>query len=420
MAREVPAVALWLPRSVGERGTARPEVTGSWLAALCCLRRPVGTVADDIAPAHIRVLTDVAQVRDAADTWTDLTSQSCSVTSSAWILAWLEAYGDRYHPTVVTAVTTRTTEAVFPLVRSRRHPWWLEAMGERELFEPTDGIATTRAAIAPVVAELARRRIPLRFRRLPTDSPLLQHLHDAFGRKAIILALPSGGTPTITLDQAWHEPESRFSSRRQQDFRAARRRAHELGAVEFAVVQPTAVTAPSLFDEFVALEDSGWKGREGTALACQPEMRKFYRRYCELASREGTLRLGVLRIGGQIAAMQIAAEYDRGFYLLKIAFDEQFARCSPGTLLMLHTTKWAADRGNRSYEFLGAEEPWTAVWTTDLRPCVQVHVYPISPWSIAAAGETIVRAARRAARAEGRARLRRGLIDHVLPGRLRK
>jgi CelD/BcsL family acetyltransferase involved in cellulose biosynthesis len=83
-----------------------------------------------------------------------------------------------------------------------------------------------------------------------------------------------------------------------------------------------------------------------------------------------------MRIGGRAAAMQIAAEFGGRLWLLKIGYDEEFSRCSPGTLLMLETLRYAAVRGLSAYEFLGTEEPWTRVWTQKAHPCLSVRIYP--------------------------------------------
>jgi CelD/BcsL family acetyltransferase involved in cellulose biosynthesis len=81
--------------------------------------------------------------------------------------------------------------------------------------------------------------------------------------------------------------------------------------------------------------------------------------------------------------MQIAIECDDRFWLLKIGHDDKFAKCSPGTLLMLHSVKYAAVRGLKSYEFLGIAEPWTRAWTESLRRCVTLRAYPLSIGGIA-------------------------------------
>jgi CelD/BcsL family acetyltransferase involved in cellulose biosynthesis len=74
--------------------------------------------------------------------------------------------------------------------------------------------------------------------------------------------------------------------------------------------------------------------------------------------------------------MQFAVESDRRFWLLKIGYNHKFARCSPGTLLMNESIRYAAQSGLRSYEFLGAEEPWISAWTPLTHRCVSVRAYP--------------------------------------------
>ena len=126
----------------------------------------------------------------------------------------------------------------------------------------------------------------------------------------------------------------------------------------------------------IVLEAAGWKGRTGSALLSDPHRRQFYEKYATIASEKGILRLSFMRIGGEVAATQIAVESGGRFWLLKVGYDEKFARCSPGHLLMVQTLRYAAERGLRTFEFLGSAEPWTQVWTTDVRPCVSVWAYP--------------------------------------------
>jgi CelD/BcsL family acetyltransferase involved in cellulose biosynthesis len=182
--------------------------------------------------------------------------------------------------------------------------------------------------------------------------------------------------PYIELDESWADPESRFSSRRRSDFRRARRRAEALGEVTIEVVAPGPDEALALFEEAVAVEGAGWKGEEGTAIAHNERKRTFYREWVAAAAGEGIVRMCFLRIDGRAAAMQLAAESGRRFWLLKIGYDESFARASPGQLLMLHTLAQAAARGLRSYEFLGSVAPWTQVWTETVRECVSLRAYP--------------------------------------------
>ena len=70
--------------------------------------------------------------------------------------------------------------------------------------------------------------------------------------------------------------------------------------------------------------------------------------------------------------MEYAVECSGRFFAHKIAFDESFGDCSPGTLLRLEILRHVAQRGLRSYEFQGKDAPWTYFWTKTLRPMVSV------------------------------------------------
>lgn len=102
-----------------------------------------------------------------------------------------------------------------------------------------------------------------------------------------------------------------------------------------------------------------------------------YRENAAAACDQGILRLCFLRIGGNTAAVQLAIEYNERIWILKIGYREQYARCSPGNLVTMHTIRYAAESRLRSYEFLGTVEPWTRVWTVQERPCISVRAYPM-------------------------------------------
>jgi CelD/BcsL family acetyltransferase involved in cellulose biosynthesis len=141
-----------------------------------------------------------------------------------------------------------------------------------------------------------------------------------------------------------------------------------------------------LLNEAFEIEAANWKGREGSALTMDTLRGPFYRRYAAAASRTGCLRLCFLHLGEIVVAMQFAIECGGSFWLLKIGYRDEFARCSPGMLLIAETIRYAAARGLASYEFLGLAESWTRVWTHDERPSATVRAYPIGWRGMSALG----------------------------------
>jgi CelD/BcsL family acetyltransferase involved in cellulose biosynthesis len=267
--------------------------------------------------------------------------------------------------------------ALMPLVRK---PGWLERwrmVGAREVYEPGDVLSQSPQAARALAVGLARLRRPVALDRVPAQSGLIPDLRRAMRGRGWLRVRPATGCPTIALGPDWHTPEARFNAGRRSDFRRAMRRAEALGAVSFEVIAPDAAQFDALFDEAVAIEHASWKAEAGTALACEPEKQALFRSYFRAACAQGQFRAAFMRIDGQAVAMQLAVEQAGRFWLFKIGYDEAYGKCSPGTLLMLHTLGYAARRDLLAYELLGNVEPWiAALWTEDSHECLSVRTYP--------------------------------------------
>lgn len=88
-------------------------------------------------------------------------------------------------------------------------------------------------------------------------------------------------------------------------------------------------------DAFLALEASGWKGREGSALGCDTAKRAFFAD--ALAGARAAKKLEILRlsVGDRIIAMLVNFLCPPGSASFKIAYDEDYARFSPGVLIQI-------------------------------------------------------------------------------------
>ncbi len=284
--------------------------------------------------------------------------------------------------------------AVAPLVLNRGAFRRLELLGVRELHEPTGLIYRSASDAAQLAGEIARLGFPLAFDRVMADSLTLAAIREAWRGRGLVVCRPSQGYPFLALDDAWAQAEPPLDAGRRSDLRRARRRAQQIGPLTVEVVTPAVDHLDSLLDEFFQVEAASWKGRQGTALAIDGLRGGFFRCYAQYACRAGTLRLCVLRIGDQPAAAQFAIESGDRFWLLKIGYDERFASCSPGVLLIAETVRYAASRGLRSYEFLGVAAPWTRPWTRQEHPCVTIRAYHARPHGLLTLAADAARAGR--------------------------
>ena len=331
-----------------------------------------------------RVIRNVADLDRLAEAWDALAAPALSpMQQYAWAHACAATFTGRLDLHVV-AVDAADGFAVAPLVRRRSGVGRVEFLGALELDEPSDVIASDERAMALLAEALVRSGHPLLLKRIPAESPLVPALLRAFRGRGLVIHRRLSGFPWIPLDAAWTRPEEQLNPGRRSDLRRARRIAERIGPVAIDLHTPEPAELARVLDEVFAVEAAGWKGRTGSALACDPARQAFFRRYADAACRRGILRIGRLRIGERTVAMQLGVEWGGRFWLLKIGFDEAFARCSPGTLLMLEMVRAAAARGLRSFELLGISEPWTRMWTRLERPCVSLRAYPASATGVAA------------------------------------
>lgn len=86
-------------------------------------------------------------------------------------------------------------------------------------------------------------------------------------------------------------------------------------------------------DAFLALEARGWKGEAGSALASTEGTARLFRESLDGAAARGRLERLTLTLDGRPLAMLATFLTPPGAYSYKTAFDEDFARFSPGVLL---------------------------------------------------------------------------------------
>lgn len=84
---------------------------------------------------------------------------------------------------------------------------------------------------------------------------------------------------------------------------------------------------------FLQLEASGWKGRAGSSLATDPANAALFRDSLAGAATRGRLERLALLLDGQPIAMLATFLTAPGAFSYKTAFDEAYARFSPGVLL---------------------------------------------------------------------------------------
>ena len=295
----------------------------------------------------------------------------------------------------VLVKTGSQTGAIAPLVRAKGILGRLEHLGVKILREPTDFVFSDPVALKSLARTFVKLGYPLFLDRIPADSPTVAAIQEAYRGRGLVLLRSAQPYPRILLHEGWRNPESQVNSGRRSDLRRAVRNAEKIGPLSYQILSPTPSQLGPILEEALEVEAANWKGSEGSAIAYDKLRGPFYRHYAAAASAAGILRLCFLRVGSKAVAMQFAIECSGGFWLLKIGYREEFAKCSPGMLLIAETIRYAASGGLVSYEFLGNADNWTRIWTQDEIQTVTIRAYPFRVRGVAALAADAFQAVRR-------------------------
>jgi CelD/BcsL family acetyltransferase involved in cellulose biosynthesis len=134
----------------------------------------------------------------------------------------------------------------------------------------------------------------------------------------------------------------------------------ELGDLDVELHQGP--VSEALIDSLLA-HKKAWMSRHGLSSSWlgRSEYRAFLLALVSDADSRDGLRLFSLSVNGTPIAFQLNAVDGRRVEFLIGAFDEQWARYSPGHILMLECIRWSFERG-LDYDFRIGDEPYKSIW----------------------------------------------------------
>ncbi|MBN2498638.1 MAG: GNAT family N-acetyltransferase [Deltaproteobacteria bacterium] len=173
-------------------------------------------------------------------------------------------------------------------------------------------------------------------------------------------------SPYLPLDGGWDACLARRGRGFTRTLRRRRRALRASGRVEHVRLDaPDGVAAD--IERIFALSRRCRAARRGSDLFRHPALARFFARTLPAMAADGLCACHVLLLDGQALAYEICFELGGRVLSYTGAFDERFARFSPGTLLTAEIIAEACARGRREYDFLRGEEDYKLRWTAARR-----------------------------------------------------
>ena len=315
----------------------------------------------------------LASVREEWDRLADRVAAS-PFLRPGWFEAWSAAFGASV--SVLTVRREGELAGVLPLVERRA-----SVVSPTNWHTPMFGTVVESQDAAGALSEaLLDRRVPRVDLAMvdSADTGLAALRAAAAGRGRRIVERVAMRSPYVALDGDFDAYRDALPRKLRKELGRLARRLADEGRVDYSF-EDGSERLEELLDEGFAVEGSGWKSENGTAILSRPDTARFYRDVARWAAARGTLVLAFLRLDGRPLAFDMCIEEAGACNVLKGGYDTDYRRFGPGTLLTAASIERAYANGLGSYELLGAEDDYKLAWTATSRERVRFQAFAPSP-----------------------------------------
>jgi CelD/BcsL family acetyltransferase involved in cellulose biosynthesis len=302
----------------------------------------------------------------------------------AWARTWWECFRHGSRLNILVVLANEEPIAIAPLILTSSRMWGIRVRRlsflysdhvPRADFIVAEGHEEAYAAIWNHLRQAGGWDL-LQLCQLSEDSPTQDHLRALAAQDGCRTGIwESSLSPYIELSGGRAAYEQGLASKHKSNLRNRLKRLHHMGPVEIETIE-TSERAAEALDEGFRLEAAAWKRNAGTAIACDPEIARFYRLFARRAAQAGWLRLNFLRVGASRIAFDYSLVYQDRVFLLKIGYDPAFSQYSPSNLLLSLALQRAFDNNFTEYDFLGDQADWKRCWAKDVRRHVWLYIFP--------------------------------------------
>lgn len=143
-------------------------------------------------------------------------------------------------------------------------------------------------------------------------------------------------TYTIFLNKSFEDYfHNDISSKLRSNFKRGQNSLKESGVVNFRHTQ--GLEAIKDWPRFLALEDSGWKGKEGTSIKKASRLyQEYYAGLVNLLGISGALHIYFLELSGEPIAGVFGYVDQDVFHYAKIGYNEKFSKFNPSNTLLIY------------------------------------------------------------------------------------
>jgi len=218
-------------------------------------------------------------------------------------------------------------------------------VSSKRLFVKTWDTPLTASSLPHLNAELGASTLlafinaqtqPVLLTAIPAQGAFMETLKKQSANFRIVQTWQRAALKPVGIFEDWLQ--TNFVQKRRKEFKRLRNRLSEQGAMITETLKQGQDPKPFI-EDLLSLESKGWKGSGGTAIASNSKLKLAVQEACGKLHQSNKLRFWSLKLDGKsIACLFAIVEGDQA-WLGKIAYDESFAKYSPGVQIILDSTE---------------------------------------------------------------------------------
>ena len=231
-------------------------------------------------------------------------------------------------------------------------------------------------ALRAIATFLATQQLALRLDHVPEVSLSAQLAERLASGGWGASATPGGVCPIIPLaGHTWESYLATLGSAHRANVRRRLRGAEQQFQMRFEQVTTESGRREAL-EALGGFHERRFRTDGGSTAFLTPALGAFQDDATRCALDRGWLRMYVLRLNDEPAAVMYGFLYNRQFYFYQHGFDDRYLRQSVGLVLMALTIRAAIDEGAQVFDFLWGTEPYKWLWTRETRTLRRIHLFP--------------------------------------------
>ena len=215
----------------------------------------------------------------------------------------------------------------------------------------------------------------IRFQKIPVQSPVQKSLEAVLAGRNSWREAGRDLSPVLDLRGSWEEFYAAKTQRFRKTIRNIQNRLERAGALE--VEEQRAVDPDSpFFAELLEVSRQSWKAEQGLAMATMPRMPEFFRELTRLASRNGWLRIWLLRLNGHAVATEYQIQANGVVHALRSDFAYGVREFSPGAYLNFRIVQGLFESGDVTrYDMGPGTNDYKLRWASGSQETTRLEIY---------------------------------------------